>query len=418
MSRKTTKLVITAIISSAIFNTQVMASETLRLEDALAIAYRDSPRMAEARGNLRSSKGEATSASKLPDMEVEFEIGGLKGVEGEEKSANLDIFKLEQQFDPPGVREVRSESARKVVSSREESLKAVWASVYAETRNVFMRIILDKKEADLAYENLDTMRQFYNRVQDRYQAARAIKNDLQRAKIELLKAENALLASEQHLKSSKARLNLCLGRSLATEFDIAEELKEDSVALDYGRLAIEARTRSPLVRSAEFELAARSKDTIREELNRLPSPYVGFQSIDTDYDNDYEVIIGATMPIWDMNQGAVVKARGERDAQSARLRSVKQEVEFNLFDSYLKADLAKRQLELLKQSLEEANELLHLAHLRYGEGELDFLKYLDEVKAVNETRVRYYEGLYNLSRALTDLESVIYGSVRKEGYLK
>nr|HPM43485.1 TolC family protein [Candidatus Omnitrophota bacterium] len=125
-----------------------------------------------------------------------------------------------------------------------------------------------------------------------------------------------------------------------------------------------------------------------------------------------------TMPIWDMNQGAVIKARGERDTQAARVTATRREVEFNVFDAYLKADLAKRQLELLKQSLEEANELLHLAHLRYGEGELDFLKYLDEVKTVNETRVRYYEGLYNLSSALTDLESIIYGSLRKERYLQ
>nr|HPM42555.1 hypothetical protein [Candidatus Omnitrophota bacterium] len=144
MSRKTFKISIATIIFSALLCATANAADTLNLADALAIAYRDNPRMAEARGALRSSKGEAITAAKIPDTEVEFEIGGLKGVEGEERRANLDIFKVEQQFDPIGVREARSEGARKIIASRGESVKSVWAAVYAETRNVFMLIILRK----------------------------------------------------------------------------------------------------------------------------------------------------------------------------------------------------------------------------------------------------------------------------------
>ena len=113
-----------------------------------------------------------------------------------------------------------------------------------------------------------------------------------------------------------------------------------------------------------------------------------------------------------------MKARAEKEAQITRVEAVKREIAFSVFEAYLNAELTHRQFELQKKSLEEANELLHLANLRYSEGEINFLSFLDQVKAATETRVRYYEGLFNLTKAITELEKAVYMSVRQEGYLK
>ena len=61
---------------------------------------------------------------------------------------------------------------------------------------------------------------------------------------------------------------------------------------------------------------------------------------------------------------------------------------------------------------------LRLADLRYSEGEIDFINYLDQIKAVTESRVGYYESLFKLNDALSNMEKTIYASLRGEGYLK
>ncbi len=52
---------------------------------------------------------------------------------------------------------------------------------------------------ELAHENLNIMRQFYSRVELRFQSGRAMKDELQRSRIELLQSEAAYLAAEKDL---------------------------------------------------------------------------------------------------------------------------------------------------------------------------------------------------------------------------
>ena len=72
----------------------------------------------------------------------------------------------------------------------------------------------------------------------------------------------------------------------------------------------------------------------------------------------------------------------------------------------------------LKKFLEEADELIRLANLGYSEGEINFINYLDQVKTAVTTRVAYYEGLFNLNSSISELEKLIYASLRGEDYLK
>jgi len=394
------------------------AEEPLTLERALSLAFENNPRMIEARKAIDAAKGDLITARTFANPEVEFEIGGLKKNEKGKRKTNLDSFEIRQGFDPPGVRGAKSKIAQNEVLIRQELVKSVWSQVYAEAREVYSRIILNKKELELTNENLNILRQFFSRVQQRFQSGQALKNDVQRAKIELFDAENAYLAAEKELKTNKARLNLILGRAMDTFFEIEEELKDEELQLDLQELTQTAFSKSPAIKSEDLALNSRTANLTKEQLNRLPSPFVGFQRTTEEYENDSAVVVGFSVPLWNFNQGEVKKAKAEKDAQIVKTQAAKREVAFNAFEAYLNAELTHRQLELLKKSLEEANELLHLANLRYSEGEINFLQFLDQVKTATETRIKYYEGLFNLNKAINELEKTIYASARKEEFLK
>jgi len=415
---KTKRIVIVAVAFLASVIPTVYAEEALTLEKALAIAYENNPGMTEAVKAVEGAKGDLITARSFLNPEAEFEISGLKKDEEGDRNPHLGGFEIRQGFEPPGVRGLKSKIAKNQILIEQESVKSVWSQVYVEVRSVYAYIIIDKKKLELAQENLNILRQFFSRVQQRFQSGQAIKNDVQRAKIELLNAENAYLAAEKELKINNAKLNLLLGCAMDTSFGIEEELRDEELELDLKMLTETAFSNSPVIKSEDLVLNSKTANVIKEQLNRLPSPFVGFKRTNEDYDNDYAAVVGFSVPIWNLNQGEVKKAKAKKEAQTARSEAVKREVAFNVFEAYLNAELAHRQFELLKKSLEEANELLHLANLRYGEGEIDFINFLDQTRTSTQTRVKYYEGLFNLNNAVSELEKNIYASVRKERYLQ
>ncbi len=397
-----------------------MAEEikAILIKDALDIAYQDNPRMMEARKSIDAFKGELITAKSLANPEVEMEIGGLKKNEEGKRRINLDSIVFKQNFDPPGVRLLRGQIAKNEVKAGEEALKAVWADVYVEVVKAYWKIILDNKELELADENLKTLRQFFSNVQVRFQSGQALKNDLQRAKIELLKAEANDLAAQKAIQVDRGRLNLLLNRPMEDPFKIKEELKEEDLKLNLKELNDIAFSKRPDLKIEELRLDSRDKELIKEQLNRLPSFSLGFEKTNVEYEKDYSALISVSVPFWNLNQGEVKKARAQKESQKIRVEASKRQASFEVYEAYLNAQLAQQQIDLLKKSLEEANELIRLADLRYREGEIDFINYMDQIRSSTETRVRYYEGLFNLNQSISELERAVYTSLREGGFWK
>ena len=233
----------------------------------------------------------------------------------------------------------------------------------------------------------------------------------------MLQAQHAYLTAEKNLKTDKARLNLALGRPLETEFEVEEKLEEENLQTSLETLKSVALANRPDIKIATLELDSKKKNLFKELLNRLPSYFLGFKRTDeVDGKDDYAVLVGLSIPLWNLNQGEVKKAKAEMEAQMTKSEAVTNEALFDVYQGYLEAELAQKQFELSKKSLEEANELLRLANLRYSEGEIDFLNYLDQIRTAMQSKINYYEGLFQLSRSISALEASIYSSLRQEEF--
>ncbi len=420
MSRNIRILFISIIFSSQFLIPPIRAEETgeaLSLKDTLSMAYDHNSQMVEARKTIQAAQGDLITTRTLLNPELEAEIGGLKKNEEGERKGHLETVSIIQPFEPFGVRELKTRIAKNEVRIGEESLKAVWSNIYSQVRSAYMKIILDKKELELSQENLSTMRQLFSNVQIRFQSGQGFKNDLQRAKIEMLKAENEYLIAEKEMKIDKGKLNLFLGRSLDIPFDIKEELKVEDLKLNLKELT-ELAFKRPDLKIEKLKADSKNKNLMKEQLNRLPSFSLGFQKTNADYDKDYAALVSVSVPLWNLNQGEVKKAKAEKEIQEARLGVIEREISFDVYQAYLNAEVSQKQVEFLKESVEEANELIRLADLNYREGEIDFINYRDQVKTATETKVRYYEGLYNLDQNISELERAIYSSLREEEFLK
>ncbi len=399
------------------FGQEAVENHPLTFKEALQTAYENNPRMIEARKTIQAAQGDFITTRTLLNPELGAEIGGLKKNEEGERKGSLETVSIVQPFEPLGVRELKTKIAKNEVKITQEALKSVWSNVYSEVRSAYMKIILGKKKLELAQDNVSTMRQLFSNVQIRFQSGRGFKNDLQRAKIELLKAENDYLMAEKEIKIDRGRLNLLLGRSLDIPFDIKEELKVEDLKLDLKKL-MELAFKRPDLKIEQLRTDSKNKNLMKEQLNRLPSFSVGFQKTNADYDKDYAALVSVSVPLWNLNQGEVKKAKAQKEIQEDRLHVVEKEIGFDVYQAYLNAETSQKQVEFLKESVEEANEFIRLADLNYREGEIDFINYRDQVKTATETKVRYYEGIFNLDQSISELERAIYGSLREGEFLK
>jgi outer membrane protein, heavy metal efflux system len=377
-------------------------SVQLTLAKALSLAQENNPRMIEARQSINMAQGEKMSASSLPNPELEVEP---------------DTLTVKQPFGPLGARGLKGKIAQNNIKAQEYNLQSVWADVYVEVRETYSGIILYNKELELQRSNLKAMRQFFSNVQIKYEGGQVFKNQFQRAKIELLKSESAYLKAENDLNVLKAKLNLLLGKPRSAVFEIQEDLKEEILDLGLEHLTNLA-LKSPEVFKQELELDSKIKNMHKEQLSRLPSYAVGFQRSETEDGDDVGVVFEVSFPLWGLNQGEVKKATADRKIQEAKLEAFKNELDFNVYKLYQDAELGRKQLTLYKKSLDEANEMFRLASLRYKEGDLSFMEYLDQVKSSMDSRMQYYQGLYALSSSISRLERTVHASLRGEEFLK
>lgn len=390
------------------------ANERLDITFAMRLAYEKHPNMLEARAMLKGSRADLNTTRQWLNPEVSFEIGGFKKNDAGKRRINMDTFEVRQPFEPLGVNYLKSKISSNDIKIQEEQLRMVWAHVYEDIWQQYSEIMMHVKKLELAQQNLETMRLFYGKVQMRYQGGQILKNELQRGKIELLKAEEQWHKATMQVKLSKARLNVSLGRSVDYDFDITENLTETALNLNLEDIKSKALARRPDIKSALYKIESSEKNVTKESLARLPSYYVGFQKSDKDYDQDYAITFGFSVPFWGFNQGNVDKAKALREIARVHSEAVKNEALLDVYVDFWQVQMRQQTLEIFKKSLEASHELLHLANVQYSEGKIDFLNYLDQVTTAVTVKTGYYAALFEYSHSISQLEASIYDSLRGE----
>lgn len=393
--------------------------EGMSLEEALRIAYANNPSMIEARENITASKGRWLQAEALPDPEMEIKVAGLKKQvqDGKEsRRGKIDSFVIQQPLDPLGTRFLRGRMAWDEVRIEKGNLELVWARVRQEVVSLYASILTNEKASEIAEENLNATRLFFTRVETRYQSGNALQSDVLRARIEVSRAENDFLVMQKNLQVSKGEMNLLLGRTVESFIQLSDTLTYEPIQFQYEQIIRQALEKRADIHNETTRLKTRQKGVWSALLKAiLPKLGIGIERTTTDYENDTAILIGASYPLWGFNLGEVKQAKAEKAIQQTRLDALKRQVGLEVYQAFLESELADKQVALQKKALEEANELLRQVTLRYEEGEVPFLTYLENIKTIKETRLAYFTSLKNYKEKVADLERAIQTAPIPEG---
>lgn len=393
---------------------QSHANEVLDFKKVMHLAFENHPDMLKARAALRGAHGDLMEVRRWLNPELSFEFGGLKKDDAGKRDLHLDTFEVRQPFEPLGVNFLKSKIAANDLKIQEKQLNMVWAQVFEDMWQQYSDIMMNKKKMELAQKNLEVMRLFYGKVQSRFQAGQILKNELQRGKIELLKAEGQSKRAQSEVLLSQARLNVSLGRAIDSEFDIADVIGDTILKLNFEEIQSQALANRPDIQAAKYQLESSQLNITKENLERLPSYYVGFQKSDKAYDKDYALTFGLSLNLWGFNQGNIEKAKAANQSEIVSSHIVTNDALLDVYVAFWQVQAQQQTLEIAKQALEESHELLHLAITHYSEGKIDFLNYLDQVTTVLAIKTDYYTALIDYSQSISRLERAMYGSLRGE----
>lgn len=383
------------------------AAGPISLDEALELAYQNNPDMGQARNSIEISEARVLSASALPDPEAEIEIGGLKSNDGSRKG-EIGSFSVKQPLEPFGTRLLKRSTAMDDVTIAGGELARTWAKVRTQVIDLYSAVLAGEKSAAIAKDNLDVTRQFQSRVELKYQSGNALKSDVLRANIEVGRSENDVLVSEKNLKTLKGRLNLALGQDVGVEMDLSGSLTYEALRANYeSALAQAMENRSDLKNSKLLSKKLEKESNIARLSSVFPSISVGVVRTTEEYENDTAVVLEASYPLWDFNQGELKERLAEAKKQQVAADGLEREVGLEVYEAFLESQLADRQVLLQKKTLDEANELLRQVTLRYEEGEVEFLTYLEHIKTIKESRLAYYAALKNYMTRVAELDEAV-----------
>jgi len=404
--------VIFCLVSSDVLAAENLGKAHYSLDEALKTAYFSNPGMRSAREAVEAQKGRAVTQSSFRGPEVRFEVGGFKSqeVDGEkvDPKKSLSSWEVTQEFDAPGTLILKSQIADNQVKIKENELKAVWADIYKRVKSAYAGVLFSEEALRVFEANLNSARQFRDAVEVQYQSGKAPRSKSIRSNIEVLKSEAEYLEAQKNLKKESLNLNLLLGRPADSEFQLTEMLSYEALEIRHEEYLDKALKTRPEIIGQELRLKAAGKDLVRSRLSILPEPFVGLSRTREDYDNDYSILLGAKLPLWDFNFGEIKEKVAVRAEEEIRLESLQREVESQVRESILETELASKRVELQKKALQGVDELLKEAVIQFQEGELSFLEFLENLKTSKETRLAYFESLKNYYEKTAELEQAVW----------
>lgn len=281
--------------------------------------------------------------------------------------------------------------------------------IVLDVQNGFVEVLLAKANLTLAQENLQSFRDIVRINEKRVKSGDLAEVELLRVQLAELQFENSARQAELRVSTSKARLQLLLGRTRAN-FDVTGELRRDESPLELEALQEQARKLRPDVQALARD-QARSLAEVRLQLAQGIVDY----TVGTEYrrqqglagtGNSLGVFFQTNIPVFNRNQGEIERARQEQRQIEARIRALSASVENEVEIAYQQYTSSRTTVEKLEKTmLARARDVRQITQYSYTRGEATLIEFLDAQRAYNETIQTYNEARAEYARNLFQIDA-------------
>jgi cobalt-zinc-cadmium efflux system outer membrane protein len=271
-----------------------------------------------------------------------------------------------------------------------------------------------KAKLQLARDNLNTFQQLVEVNQRRLTSGAIPPVELTRVRVAMLQYRNTERAAELAVSQARVKLMPLIGRTAdqpAVDVDGALDVRPAAAPPSLDTLQQRARQARPDLTAIRQE-QARSQADLRLQLAEGKVDYtlgVAFerQRSVLGSGNALGVFFSAPLPIFNRNQGEIVRATAEQAKAGTSIQALETDVSGEVTSAYEEFDSARRVLtDIQADLLTPSREARETTAYVYQAGATSLLDVLDAQRAFNDTMETYYTAQADYRRAELKLMTV------------
>lgn len=379
------------------------AQKSLSLEEALALALKNNPRLLQAEKEVESARGRRLQLESVPNPALVFSREGLGDWgRGGEREINLGIKQL---IEFPGKRSLRRLVGKLGEEISRLELERLRVRVAAGAEMAYWRAAYTQ-EARRALEAVEgVLKNYLDLAREKYRYGQAAYLEVLRGEVELLKVRNEMLEVGREFREKLAALSLLFGQEEGDDFLLTSGLSFVASSRTVDQLLLEV-DQSPGLRLAAAELKQAEGATELARRSIFPDLEVGL-FYPSQRTSAWGFEIGLEIPLWQKKfRGEVLEA--EAQSQRSRIfleaaRSRRRNALRRLF-SDLRA--AEEQLRLFEQGLlKDVEDAWQTGLGEYQYGRTDSLSLLDIYRSYKETKREHLRTLLNYNLSLAEIKA-------------
>lgn len=397
-----------ALTSSSFSNAATNQVESLTLEQAIELAERQHPQLAEAHALVEAAAGRAQQAGALPNPEV---IIGAQQLPLDSNASNQReyVAGIAQPI-PLGGRLSKAREAELLDREvRIRGLEVTRRELRKRVHGAFATALYQEQAFEIQNQSAQSVEKVSAITKARVNAGDAAPEELARSEMELARARLEV----QRAQSLRDQALLGLAASLG---DTSLQVKSLTGKLDavfevptLEALAANLSTQPELALADANRRASNARiDLARAE--RIPDIKVEalYHRLESTKENTFDIGLSIPLPLFDRNQGKLREARAEAAAAEARSRLTQNELNLRLRESYAQLTSALATSRTLQtEILPRAESILKAAEARYAAGETSLAELLPVRRDWAAIQLSHLESLRDMMQSWAEVSGYL-----------
>lgn len=317
-----------------------------------------------------------------------------------------------------GKRAARMELAEAGRSLAELGFRESVRRLIFDVQSAALDVQLAKENLALAQDNLRSLSGIVEVNTVRVRDGDLAGVELSRSQIAAMQYQTSVRQAELQLRQAKTRLLLLLGRQDSSQdIDIISRMRRDSDGLKQEDIRSRARTLRPDL-LATRQAQARNQSELRLQIAQGRIDYTAGveyrrQQAASATGNSLGFFFSAPLPIFNRNQGEIVRAEREIEQARASVRALETRVESDVTVAWQQYTTSRGLLQDIEtRMLGTARQVRDTTEYSYRRGEATLVEFLDAQRAFNDVMQSFNEARAGYARSLYLIDSVTGSSLR------
>ncbi len=302
--------------------------------------------------------------------------------------------------------------------SSEEAVRQSEHITVFNAKAAFYGFLLAEEFVRVAEEAVEVAEKHFKNVQRLYDVGMASKFDLLRSEVELANLKPQLIKSRNNLNIAELNLKTLLGLDLSQSIEIKGELRFELFEPD-----LEASINKALMKRPELSQMGYQKKMAGEMLklaraSRLPTVALSgtynywadrLNFKEDTWQNYYAVNVALTIPVFNGFSTAAKVAQSKAMIRELGFlnKGLEDMVKFEVREALLRLNEAKESLLSQGKNVEQAEESLRIAEIRFAEGMITTLDVSSVQAALTQAKTNYSQALYDYVMSLAQLDKAM-----------